>query len=54
LLGRTVRQQQWVTGSDYAITDYVYDDYGQLRYVLPPAVAKTAGTILHSHADFTN
>ena len=40
--GRTVRQQQWISGSDYAITDFVYDDFGRLRYVLPSAIAKNA------------
>ena len=41
MLGRTVRQQQWVSGNTYAITDYVYDSYGWLAYVLPPAIEKT-------------
>ena len=44
MTGRTVRQKQWVSsyGNNdvYAITDFVYDVYGRLRFVLPPAIEK--------------
>ncbi len=54
LQGRTIRQQQLAGTAENAITDYVYDDHGRLRYVLPPAVTKTARTIPFTHADFIN
>ncbi|MDR1155711.1 MAG: DUF6443 domain-containing protein, partial [Bacteroidales bacterium] len=57
LQGRTVRRKQWVGGSDYAITDFVYDDFEQLRYVLPPAIAKdtirTVTVSASSSSEFT-
>ena len=53
LQGRMVRQQQWISGSDYAITDYAYDDFGRRRYVLPPAIDKSANnTFNHVAVDF--
>ena len=58
LQGRTVRQQQLVSGTGsntvYATTDYVYDDFGRLAYVLPPAISKPANTttVTVSSSDF--
>ncbi|MBN2663978.1 MAG: RHS repeat protein, partial [Bacteroidales bacterium] len=35
-LGQVVISQSYIDASNYAMTIYVYDDYGLLRYVLPP------------------
>jgi len=42
LQGRVVRQRQLVSSGVYADTDFAYDDFGRLAYVLPPAISKTS------------
>lgn len=44
-LGRTIRRTTG-TGGGAAATDYVYDGYGDLRYILPPGLEGT-----HSRTD---
>ncbi len=39
---RVVRQRQLRTTGQYADTDYCYDDFGRLAFVIPPAVTKSA------------
>ncbi|MGK6353202.1 DUF6443 domain-containing protein [Parapedobacter sp. DT-150] len=48
---RLVLKRSW-NGSSQLNTYYVYDDFGDLRYVVPPAV--TASSFTESDANFTN
>jgi len=36
-LGKTIAKKQQVNGTTYLQTYYVYDDFGQLKYIIPPA-----------------
>nr|WP_165793146.1 RHS repeat-associated core domain-containing protein [Sphingobacterium haloxyli] len=49
---RVVLKRIWETESKKLETYYVYDDFGDLCYVVPPAV--TAGSFTESAAAFTN
>ncbi|WP_257667188.1 DUF6443 domain-containing protein [Parapedobacter tibetensis] len=50
--GRAVLRRVWETESKKLETYYVYDDFGNLRYVIPPAVTATSFT--ETAAVFTN
>jgi RHS repeat-associated protein len=50
--GRVVLKRQWSGNSDSLSTYYVYDGYGSLRYVIPPAVSATS--FAESDAVFSN
>jgi len=50
--GRVVLKRVWETESKALNTYYVYDDFGDLRYVLPPAVTATSFTELAADANF--
>jgi RHS repeat-associated protein len=49
--GRVLLKRQWLTSSDSLSTYYVYDVYGSLRYVIPPAVT---ASFVESDAAFKN
>ncbi|MCS3555069.1 MULTISPECIES: DUF6443 domain-containing protein [unclassified Sphingobacterium] len=42
--GRVVLKRIWETGTKKLETHYVYDDFGDLRYVIPPGYTATAVT----------
>ncbi|MBK1442511.1 RHS repeat-associated core domain-containing protein [Parapedobacter sp. ISTM3] len=50
--GQVVLRRAWETESRKLETYYVYDDFGDLRYVIPPAV--TAGSFTETAAAFTD
>jgi len=50
--GRVVLKRVWETESKAFNTYYVYDDFGDLRYVLPPAVTATSFTELAADPNF--
>ncbi|MBB2145786.1 RHS repeat-associated core domain-containing protein [Pedobacter sp. LMG 31464] len=50
--GRVVLKRIWESESVSLNTYYIYDDYGNLRYVVPPAV--TATSFSDTDANFTN
>ncbi len=52
---RVVRQRQLLTSGKYADTDYCYDEYGRLAYVIPPAISKASDkTLTITSPDFLN
>jgi len=48
--GRIVLKRIWETDTKKLETHYVYDDFGDLRYVIPPGY--TATTVTDNNADF--
>ncbi|UIR57994.1 RHS repeat-associated core domain-containing protein [Sphingobacterium sp. SRCM116780] len=48
--GRVVLKRVWETDTKKLETHYVYDDFGDLRYVIPPGY--TATTVTDNNADF--
>ncbi|WP_447768535.1 DUF6443 domain-containing protein [Sphingobacterium faecium] len=50
--GRVVLKRIWETESKALNTCYVYDDFGDLRYVLPPAVTAASFTELAADPNF--
>lgn len=58
--GRVVLKRVWETDSKSLSTYYLYDDFGNLRYVLPPAVnengklAAALTTVTDNDTDFNN
>lgn len=52
--GRVVLKRVWESESKALNTYYVYDDFGDLRYVIPPAVTGTGISELSTEPTFTN
>jgi len=52
--GRVVLKRVWENESKALNTYYVYDDFGDLRYVIPPAVTGTSVSELSTDATFAN
>ncbi|QQT26037.1 DUF6443 domain-containing protein [Sphingobacterium spiritivorum] len=50
--GRVVLKRVWETETKKLETYYIYDDFGDLRYVVPPAV--TAGNFTEADQSFSN
>ena len=50
--GHVVLRRVWETDTKKLETQYVYDDLGNLRYVIPPGYPSTATTITDNDADF--
>lgn len=51
LEGHVVLKRVWENASKQLNTYYVYDDFGQLRYVLPPAVNENGQAFLNSFTE---
>jgi len=52
--GRVVLKRVWENETKALNTYYVYDDFGDLRYVIPPAVTATSFTELATDPNFDN
>lgn len=52
--GRIVNKKVWESDVAFISTQYVYDDFGNLRYVVPAAVAATSFVESSSDGNFTN
>ncbi|WP_286862269.1 MULTISPECIES: DUF6443 domain-containing protein [Sphingobacterium] len=52
--GRVVLKRVWESETKALNTYYVYDDFGDLRYVIPPAVTATSFTELAADPNFDN
>ncbi len=52
--GRVVLKRVWENETKALNTYYVYDDFGDLRYVIPPAVTGTSFSELSTDPTFTN
>ncbi|MDR6735528.1 DUF6443 domain-containing protein [Sphingobacterium sp. 2149] len=52
--GRVILKRVWESESKALNTYYVYDDFGDLRYVIPPAVTGTGISELSTEPTFTN
>lgn len=52
--GRIVLKRVWETDVKSLSTYYVYDDFGNLRYILPPAVNENGQSPINSFTEATN
>ena len=53
-LDQVIRKKAQLTSTTYTSTYYVYDDFGNLRYVLPPATFSNNSDIIMSHGGSRN